>query len=70
MSRHMIAKLKTEDKNNLENSLREVMHTYRQGKKKKNSLNKADFSLEFLKAGKKWHNFQVLKDKMNSEPYN
>lgn len=34
MSRHMIAKLKTEDKNNLENSLREVMHTYRQGKKK------------------------------------
>ena len=29
MSRHMIAKLKTEDKNNLENSLREMMHTYR-----------------------------------------
>lgn len=52
MSRHMIAKLKTEDKNNLENSLREMMHTYRQGEKKP-SLNKADFSLESLKAGKK-----------------
>lgn len=35
MSRHMIAKLKTEDKNNVENSLREVMHTYRHGGKKK-----------------------------------
>ena len=33
MSRHMIAKLKTEDKNNVENSLREMMHTYRWGEK-------------------------------------
>ena len=33
MSRHMIAKLKTEDKNNVDNGLREMKHTYRWGKK-------------------------------------
>ena len=36
MSRHTIAKLKTEDKNNLKNSLRKMMHNYSQqwGRKK------------------------------------
>lgn len=52
MSRHTIAKLKTEDKNNLKNSLRKMMHNYSQQGRKK-SLNKADFSLQSLKAGKK-----------------
>lgn len=53
MSRYTIAKLKTEDKNNLKNSLRKMMHNYSQWGGGKKSLNKADFSLQSLKARKK-----------------